>query len=114
MEEGRLSRLWYQGIYWLSATVMTLGFSLRTRGQQHVPRQGPALLIANHQSFLDPILVGVAARRHLCFLARKSLFKHWFFRLMAGGFSPIPVNQEGFAREGLRAILEQLERKRAV
>ena len=114
MEEGWPSRRWYEGIYWLSATVMTLGFSLRTQGHRHVPQRGPALLIANHQSFMDPILVGLAVRRHAVFLACQTLFRQralaWLMRSLHG----VPVNQEGFAREGLLTILEQLKAGRAV
>ncbi len=93
---------------------MTLGFSLRTLGHQHVPRHGPALLIANHQSFIDPILVGLAVRRHAVFLARQTLFHHdWLARVMRS-LHAVPVNQEGFAREGLKTILEQLKGGRVV
>ncbi|HLJ96342.1 MAG TPA: lysophospholipid acyltransferase family protein [Gemmataceae bacterium] len=114
MEESWPSYLWYQTSYWLSAAAMTFGFSLRTQGHQHVPRRGPALLIANHQSFMDPILVGLAVRRHAVFLARQSLFRHrWLARLMRS-LDAVPVNQEGFAREGLKTILEQLQEGRVV
>jgi 1-acyl-sn-glycerol-3-phosphate acyltransferase len=111
---GWLADAFYEVSVWLSFAGLTTWFSLRTEGRKFIPRQGPALLIANHQSFMDPVLVGVAARRHLCYLARKTLFDHWLFRLITWGFNPVPVNQEGFAREGLKAILEQLERGRAV
>src|SRR5262249_49522521 len=73
----------YEATYWVSMSVMTLGFSLRTEGRQHIPKTGPALLVANHQSFIDPILVGLSTHRHLCFLARKTLFeKRWLRTLI--------------------------------
>jgi 1-acyl-sn-glycerol-3-phosphate acyltransferase len=93
---------------------MTFGFSLRTEGHEHIPRQGPALLIANHQSFIDPILIGLAVRRHAVFLARQSLFRHRWLAWLMRSLHAVPVNQEGFAREGLKAILEQLQAGRAV
>jgi 1-acyl-sn-glycerol-3-phosphate acyltransferase len=114
MEEGWLSYAWFKGCYWLSAATMTLGFSLRTEGHHHVPRRGPALLIANHQSFMDPILVGLAVRRHAVFLARKSLFRHRGLAWLMRSLHAVPVNQEGFAREGLKTILQQLQAGRAV
>jgi 1-acyl-sn-glycerol-3-phosphate acyltransferase len=93
---------------------MTFGFSLRTQGHHHVPRQGPALLISNHQSFLDPILVGLAVRRHAVFLARQSLFRHRPLAWLMRSLHAVPVKLEGFAREGLQAILEQLRAGRVV
>src|SRR6478672_90643 len=61
----RYSWLLYEMGYWISMTGLTLGFRYRFEGRRHVPPTGPALLIANHQSFLDPMIVGYAARRHL-------------------------------------------------
>jgi 1-acyl-sn-glycerol-3-phosphate acyltransferase len=113
LREG-LSYLWYEGNYWLSLAVLKLAFSLRTEGEENVPRTGPALLIANHQSFLDSVPIGLAARRHLVYLARQTLYR---FRLLAWimrSLNAIPINQEGFAREGLKAILEQLQAGQAV
>jgi 1-acyl-sn-glycerol-3-phosphate acyltransferase len=109
-----LSHAWYECGFWLCFTGMTLGFSLRTKGFKNVPKSGPALLIANHQCFLDPVLVGLAARRHLHYLARKTLFRHpgltWLMRSLNG----VPVDQEGFARQGLKTMIDQLQAGHAV
>jgi 1-acyl-sn-glycerol-3-phosphate acyltransferase len=108
------SYLVYETTYWVSMAAMTLGFSLRTEGRHHVPRTGPALLIANHQSFLDPILVGLCSRRHLCFLARKTLFDHPAFAWLIRNLGAVPIDQDGVGKEGIRIILEQLQASRAV
>src|SRR5215468_8422770 len=94
-----LSYAWYEATYWLSALVMTTGFSLRTVGRRNVPRRGPALLLANHQSFLDPVLAGLAARRHLCFLARKTLFRNRAFGGIIRSLHAVPIDQEGVGKE---------------
>ena len=112
--EDSLSYLWYETFFWVSGPAMTLGFSLRTEGMRHVPPSGPALLVANHQSFFDPDLVGLAARRHLCYLARKTLFQNRLFAYVIRSLRAIPIDQEGIGIEGMRTILEQLEAGRAV
>jgi 1-acyl-sn-glycerol-3-phosphate acyltransferase len=112
--EGPLSWLWYETCYWASMAAMTLGFSLRMEGRRNVPRHGPVLLIANHQSFLDPVIVGLAARRHLCFLARKTLFRHPAFGPLIRSLNAIPVDQEGIGKEGLQSILHRLQEGDAV
>jgi 1-acyl-sn-glycerol-3-phosphate acyltransferase len=113
-EESWGSYLWYESSLWLSMVGMTLAFSLRTQGQQHVPRYGPALLVSNHQSYIDPILIGVAARRHLWYVARKTLFYHPAAIRFLRSLHSIPIDQEGFAREGIREVLHELEAGRAV
>jgi 1-acyl-sn-glycerol-3-phosphate acyltransferase len=108
------SYLWYEANFWLCMAGMTLGFSLRTEGQRHVPREGPVLLLSNHQSFVDPVIVGLAARRHLYFLARQSLFRKRLLRRLIESLHAVPIHHEGFARAGLQTMLEQLQAGRAV
>ena len=55
-----LGSLWYNLSFYVCYLVMTLGFSLRMQGTRHLPRRGPFLIIANHQSFFDPPSIGVA------------------------------------------------------
>jgi 1-acyl-sn-glycerol-3-phosphate acyltransferase len=112
--EDILSYLWYETVFWVSGPAMTLGFSLRTEGMHHVPKTGPALLIANHQSFLDPDLVGIAARRHLCYLARRTLFRNRAFAWLIRSLRAVPIDHEGIGIDGIRDILEQLHVGRVV
>lgn len=113
MAEGH-SRALYGTGYWLSVVGLTLGFSYRYEGRRNVPRSGPALLLSNHESYLDPLIVGAAAHRHLCFLARKTLFRNKFFGDLIRRTNAVPVDQEGIAKEGLKAILERLKGGEAV
>ena len=112
--DGWGRRLWYDFAYLLTMAGYSLGFSLRTEGSRHVPHNGPALLVANHQSFLDPVAIGLVARRHLCYLARKTLFAHPTFGAFLRSVNCVPVDQEGIAKEGLRTVLELLQHGRAV
>ena len=56
---GWLSTTWYEVCRCHIMAGLTLGFSLRFEGGRNIPAEGPALLIANHESFLDPIAVGL-------------------------------------------------------
>jgi 1-acyl-sn-glycerol-3-phosphate acyltransferase len=109
-----MSHLVYETTYVLAAVSMTLGWSLRTLGRHHIPATGPALLIANHQSLLDPLLVGLATRRHLCYLARKTLFKQRLFTWLIRMLNAVPIDQEGVGKEGIKTILAQLQLGQAV
>jgi len=109
-----LSYLLYEAAYLFMAIVMNVGFSARTRGRTNVPPSGPVLIVANHQSFLDPAVVGIAIRRHLCFLARKTLFRHRAFAWLIRHLNAVPVDQEGVGIGGLRTILHQLKAGQAV
>lgn len=106
--------LWYDACFTLCAMACQLGFSLRTRGERNVPRTGPVLLIANHQSFIDPVLVGLAARRRLTLLGRKTLFRHRALAVLMRSLKAVAVDQEGFAREGLQTLITLLRAGKAV
>src|SRR5262245_47878169 len=105
----RLEYGWYSLVRTACMLGTTVGFSLRMEGQRHIPTKGPALLIANHQSFLDPVLVAMASPRHLCFLARKTLFRRPAFAWLIDSLNAVPVDQEGVGKEGLKVVLQQLQ-----
>lgn len=108
------SYCFYETAFFLCATGMTLGFSYRSAGMRNVPREGPVLFIANHQSFLDPVLIGLAVRRHLSYLARKSLFDHPAFAWLIRMLNAVAIDQEGLGIDGLRAVLRLLKEGKAV
>jgi 1-acyl-sn-glycerol-3-phosphate acyltransferase len=112
--DPRWKKPWYDSWFAAFATFFTTAFSLRTEGSQHVPERGAVLLLANHQSYIDPILIGLAARRHLSYLARSTLFVNPYFTWFIKSFNAVPVNQEGFARDGLQATIDLLRQGRGV
>jgi CMP/dCMP kinase len=108
METGAF-RLWHECFYTFCHLGMTLGFSLRIQGGHHLSAAGPALIIANHQSFLDPVIIGLVARRPLVYLARRTLFLNPFFTFLIRSLNAVPIDQEGIGKDGIRVILEQLQ-----
>src|SRR5262245_50159717 len=100
---------WYGFCWSVSWTALTVGCSMRTEGSRWMPRRGPALVIANHQSYFDPVLVGVAVRRQICFLARKTLFTGGWLDRLIRSLNAFPVDHHGIATEGLRTVLQLLE-----
>jgi len=88
---------------------------MRFKGSGNVPKNGPILVIANHQSFLDPVLVGLATpARRLNFLARKTLFPLPFIGKFIASVGSFPVDQEGAGIEGLKTTLDLLSKGRSV
>ncbi len=113
MESWR-SFLWYEFNYWMAYTLYTLGFSYRSHGSHRVPRRGPVLFLANHESFLDPLAVGLAVRRHLHYLARKPLFNPPWFGNYLRSVGCVPVDQEGIAKEAIRTCIDLLGKNQAL
>ena len=75
---------------------------------------GPAILASNHMSFLDPPLVGAAARREINYLARESLFRFPVIGSLLRSVNAVPVDREGGGASGLRAIFDRLIKGEAI
>jgi len=83
---------------------------LRTEGAANVPLRGPALIAANHTSFLDPIVLGSACPRKIHFIVLQSMYDWWRLRWFYWGMQTIPVR----ADEGdPRAVKQALSRLRS-
>src|SRR5687767_8220432 len=54
----------------------TLYFDLKVYGKENVPARGGVLLVSNHQSYLDPPLLGAHLPRPMSYLAKSELFEN--------------------------------------
>lgn len=74
-----------------------------------LPENGPAIVVANHVSGVDPLLMIAASKRPLRFLIATEQYQrpgmHWLFRL-AGC---IPVDRKGRPEQALRDARRALE-----
>lgn len=85
-------------------------FRYRGFGRNRIPKQGPVVICANHQSFFDPVIVGLTFNRRLNYLARQSLFRFAPFRWLIEFLDAIPLDREGLGMAGLKECLKRLER----
>ncbi|HVA49921.1 MAG TPA: lysophospholipid acyltransferase family protein [Pirellulales bacterium] len=102
-------RLWYGFVHVVCRLLATVLFRIRVRGREWVPRQGGVLVLSNHQSYFDPVLVGLACDRRLNYLARNSLFRVPGFRWLIESLDAIPIDREGLGLSGLKETLRRLK-----
>jgi 1-acyl-sn-glycerol-3-phosphate acyltransferase len=89
---------------------------LRVGGLERVPQRGPVLLVPNHDSQWDPVMVGLALRRRrpLRFLARANLFRIPGLGPILRGAGQIPVERGKGDVSALWAAVEALHGGAAV
>jgi len=82
---------------------------MRVEGLDSLPRSGPVLIVGNHDSHWDPVLIGMAARprRQIRALAKSTLWKVPGLRPVLNGMGQIPISRgAGDAGALDRAIAE--------
>jgi len=55
--------------------IFKLFFRLKVTGQQNIPQDGSFIIVANHSSLLDPVILGVSIKPKIIFVAAAYLFK---------------------------------------
>lgn len=105
-------RLWYLFCQLICQFTFILTWRLRVFGRRNIPDEGPVLFVSNHQSFLDPVLIGVGQKREVHYLARETLFSHALFRKLIVSLNALPVKREEADHVAFRRAIDVLKRDR--
>ena len=97
-------------VRWIAAIV----FRARIEGTENFPQTGGGLICSNHQSYLDPIIVGMTCQRELCYVARESLFQWTILRWLMTWYNTIPIRRDGLGLSAIKEILRRLRRDELV
>ena len=108
-EEPPTPMRWIYWLGWMSfgAAYRTL-FGLRVIGDENLIKAGPVLVASNHQSFLDPPLIGNLYKTEMVYFARKTLFKGigaWLYPQ----WNAIPIDQEKPDTSSMKAAIRHLK-----
>ncbi len=105
---------WYHFCQGALYVGLKLFFRIKYANAKRVPSAGPTLLVANHQSFLDPPAVGCGYFRMTNYLARKTLFKFKPFGWLIDSVDAIPLETEGLGYQGIKETMRRLKNDEAV
>ncbi|MGE5586570.1 MAG: lysophospholipid acyltransferase family protein [Bacillota bacterium] len=81
---------------------------MQVEGETGVPAEGPVILVANHLSMLDPIVLGCAVRRPVRFMAKHELFSNRLFGRVLASLGAFPVRRGQADRDAFHTALEIL------
>ncbi|HSA65467.1 MAG TPA: acyl-[ACP]--phospholipid O-acyltransferase [Nitrospira sp.] len=79
-------------------------YRLRIVGHEHVPKTGGALLVPNHVSFIDGLLLIASLDRHVRFVVDALYAEQPLFKPLMKLFGVIPISSYGGPRVVLRAL----------
>ena len=101
----------YRALYVIVWALARALFRLTITGRERIPHAGGAVIVANHESWLDPIIVPLALPRKPAFLAMEELWGMPVVRpaLRAYGSLAIPLQRGAVDASALRRALKVLE-----
>jgi 1-acyl-sn-glycerol-3-phosphate acyltransferase len=82
---------------------------VEVRGLENVPETGAFLVIANHQSFLDPILVQAVCPRIVHAMAKSTQFGSPLYRGLMSQLFVFPVRRFEVDPQAVRQVLRRLK-----
>ena len=88
--------------------------SLRFEGTENVPSTGPFLLLMNHQSHLDPLLLHTYCPRLLFTMTKSSAFRNRFMRWIEPQVGAFPTRRYQVDPQAVRVALRHLREGKAV
>lgn len=102
----RLPQFWMRAIVWV---VVRLLYRSRIKGAENIPDQGAAVLVCNHISFMDAILIMSMIRRPVRFVMDHNIFSIPVARFIFRTAGAIPIAPAKEAPEVLDAAYDAIE-----
>src|SRR6056297_334670 len=86
--------MFYKVIRFIGYVLTLLFWPIKTKGKKYLIEESPLILAANHISYLDPIVLGVAVRRQIHFIAKKEVFNIPILGFIIKSLGAIPVDRK--------------------
>ncbi|MEI6597516.1 MAG: lysophospholipid acyltransferase family protein, partial [bacterium] len=103
----------YKAVYHGARSFVEVFSTLEVEGWENVPT-GACLFAANHQSMVDPPLLGSCLPREISYIARRSLFYNPLFGAVIRSCNSIPVDRGEADVGAIRAALGALADNRGL
>jgi 1-acyl-sn-glycerol-3-phosphate acyltransferase len=94
----------YRGI---ARTVVHMSYNIETIGFDKLPDNGAFLLISNHVSFMDGLVINAVCKRHIRFIIDKPIYDIPFIRYFMEKDEAIPISSK---KEIVQQALDEISR----
>ncbi len=86
-------RVFYAAVRRIARPIIKALFSVRVEGIENIPKKGPAVILSNHSSFFDSIILGVLPKRYIWYMTKSSQYKSDFLRWFLKFAKSFPVRR---------------------
>lgn len=98
----------YNLVRLLALIIVKLLFSLQITGLHNLPENSAAVIASNHISYIDPVVIAIAIKRPIHFMAKQELFKTRFLKWFFYSINAFPVKRGLADRSAIRTGLNIL------
>jgi len=87
--------------------LLRLRYRLFVKGLEHLPPNGGVLLLGNHISWIDWLVLQIASPRSIKFVMERSIYEQWYLRWFLKWFDVIPISGMG-SKGAVQKVRERL------
>lgn len=99
---------------WILQGFFAVWLRYQSRGKENLPAEEGGLLLSNHQSFLDPLLICLPLKRPVSFMARDSLFRVPILGPFLRYQFVIPISRRAASSKSFRVAIQNIEQRNFV
>lgn len=94
--------------------IVRILYRLKYEGLENIPASGPAILVCNHTSMIDMLVIHTVFPPWIHWVAKKELFKTKFWNRLFLNIGCLPVDRDKTDLQAARAIFTTLRNKQVV
>ncbi|HET9850635.1 MAG TPA: lysophospholipid acyltransferase family protein [Candidatus Saccharimonadales bacterium] len=114
---GEVDKAWslYLSSYLMVRGLERVLLGMKVYGQANIPKEGRALVAANHRHWLDIFMLPTAIpKRHLSIVAKKEVYDTPIMGTLFSKWESIPVNRENPGPSTMKEVVRRLKDDRLV
>jgi len=93
----------------LAWLIINFVYRIRPTGLENIPDKGPAVVVCNHVSFMDPIILGGSVARPMRFVMYYKIFKMPFLSFIFRNAKAIPIASKSEDEQLMNAAFEKVD-----
>nr|MBC8412286.1 AMP-binding protein [bacterium] len=85
-------------IRFICISILRIFYRIRSIGLENIPIEGPAMLVSNHVSWVDALILNATQQRRIRFLMQRELYNVWYLNPLLKLMGVIPISSEDAPR----------------
>jgi len=103
-----------QLIWVFGRIVLKMWYRIRVTGKEHIPHNKSFLMVANHESYIDPFLFGIFVPFDIQFVTTADVFTNRFMNFLLKGVGTFPMRRHRQDLRSIRTMIRMINEGRTV